>query len=305
MTRPVLISGGGIAGASLAYWLGESGYAVNVVERAPGLRTSGATPVDFRGDQLALLERMGVLGDIRASQTGMGDQTVIDASGRRLSTFPSALFSGDVEIERGDLARILYDRSAGAAEYVFGDYITGMAQDADGLDVTFAHGAPRRFDLVIGADGLHSAVRRLAFGEESMFRHDLGLAIAGSDVPNTFGLDHSGLIYNEPGRLVMVTSGRDRARAAVCLMFIASLPDYDWHDTDGQKRIMAEHFAGVSWQAPPLLAALLRRAVLPRGRSAQPARCAGNDTTCWKVGRFCQGMLGWPTMPSGRKPMAS
>ena len=160
-----------------------------------------------------------MLGDIRASQTGMGDQTVIDASGRRLSTFPSALFSGDVEIERGDLARILYDRSTDVAEYVFGNHITGMTQDADGVDVTFAHGAPRRFDLVVGADGLHSAVRRLAFGEESRFRHDLGLAVAGFDVPNTFGLDHGGLIYNEPGRFVMVTSGRDRARAAVCLMF--------------------------------------------------------------------------------------
>jgi 2-polyprenyl-6-methoxyphenol hydroxylase-like FAD-dependent oxidoreductase len=256
MTRSVLISGGGIAGPSLAYWLGASGYAVTVVERAPGLRTSAAAPVDFRGDQLALLERMGVLGDIRASQTGMGDQTVIDASGRRLSTFPSALFSGDVEIERGDLARILYDRGAGAAEYAFGNHITGMTQDADGVNVTFAHGAPRRFDLVVGADGLHSAVRRLAFGEESRFRHDLGLAVAGFDVPNTFGLDHGGLIYNEPGRLVMVTSGRDRARAAVCLMFTTSLPDYDWRDTDGQKRIVAEHFADAGWQAPALLAAL-------------------------------------------------
>jgi len=256
MTRSVLISGGGIAGASLAYWLGVSGYAVTVVERAPGLRTSGAAPVDFRGDQLALLERMGVLGDIQACQTGMGDQTVIDASGRRLSTFPSVLFSGDVEIERGDLARILYDRSAGAAEYVFGDHITDITQDADGVDVTFAHSAPRRFDLVVGADGMHSAVRRLAFGEESQFRHDLGLAIAGFDVPNTFALDHGGLIYNEPGRLVMVTSGRDRARASVGLMFAASLPDYDWRDTDGQKRIVAEHFAGVGWQAPALLAAL-------------------------------------------------
>jgi 2-polyprenyl-6-methoxyphenol hydroxylase-like FAD-dependent oxidoreductase len=250
MTRSVLISGGGIAGASLAYWLGESGYAVTVVERARGLRTSGAAPVDFRGDQLALLERMGVLRDIQASQT------VIDANGRRLSTFPSVLFSGDVEIERGDLARILCNRSAGAAEYVFGDHITGMTQDADGVDVTFSHSTPRRFDLVVGADGLRSAVRRLSFGEESLFRHDLGLAIAGFAVPNTLGLDHSGLIYNEPGRLVMVTSGRDPARAAVCLMFAASLPDYDWHDADGQKRIVAEHFAGVGWQAPALLAAL-------------------------------------------------
>ena len=78
MTRSVLISGGGVAGPSLAYWLGMSGYTVTVVERAPGLRTSGASAVDFRGDQLALLARMGVLGEIRACQTGMGDQAAID-----------------------------------------------------------------------------------------------------------------------------------------------------------------------------------------------------------------------------------
>src|SRR5215813_11163632 len=256
MTRSVLISGGGIAGPSLAYWLGRAGYAVTVVERAPGVRGSGAAPVDFRGDQLALLERMGVLDDIQASQTGMGDQTVIDAEGRRLSTFPSALFSGDVEIERGDLARILYDHSKDVAEYVFGDHITGLTQTADGVDVTFARGAPRRFDLVVGADGLHSAVRGLVFGEESRFRHDLGLTIAGFAVPNTFGLDHSGLIYNEPGRLAMVASGRDRARVAVGLMFAGPAPDYDWRDTEGQKRLVAERFAGVGWQVPTLLAAL-------------------------------------------------
>jgi len=124
MTRSVLISGGGIAGPSLAYWLGTSGYEVTVVERAPGLRTSGASAVDFRGGQLDLLARMGVLGEIQARQTGMGDQAVIDSAGRRLSTFPSALFSGDVEIERGDLARILYSRSKDVAEYIFGDHIT-------------------------------------------------------------------------------------------------------------------------------------------------------------------------------------
>jgi len=256
MTRSVLISGSGVAGPSLAHWLGRSGYAVTVVERAPGLRGSGGVPVDFRGDQLALLARMGVLGEIQAWQTGMGDQAVVGADGRRLSTFPSALFSGDVEIERGDLARILYSRSKDAAEYVFGDHITALAQAPDGVDVTFARGPARRFDLVVGADGLHSTVRRLAFGGEQQYRHDLGLAVAGFSVPNTFGLDHSGLIYNEPGRLAMVASGRDRARAAVALMFAGPVPDYGWHDTGAQKRIVAEHFAGAGWQVPALLEAL-------------------------------------------------
>ena len=256
MTRSVLISGGGVAGPSLAHWLGRSGYAVTVVERAPGLRGSGGVPVDFRGDQLTLLARMGVLGEIQARQTGMGDQAVVGADGRRLSTFPSALFSGDVEIERGDLARILYEHSKDAAEYVFGDHVTALAQAPEGVDVTFARGPSRRFDLVVGADGLHSAVRRLAFGEERRYRHDLGLAVAGFSVPNTFGLDHSGLIYNEPGRVAMVTSGRDRARAAVCLMFTALLPDYDWRDTEGHRQIVAAHFADAGWRVPGLLEAL-------------------------------------------------
>ena len=256
MTRSVLISGGGVAGPSLAYWLGASGYEVTVVERAPGLRTSGAAAVDFRGDQRALLARMGVLGEIQAWQTGMGDQAVIDSTGRRLSTFPSALFSGEVEIERGDLARILYDHSKDVARYVFGDHITALAQAPDGVDVTFARGPARRFDLVVGADGQHSAVRRLAFAGEDSYRHDLGLAVAGFTVPNTFGLDHSGLIYNEPGRFAMVASGRDPACAAVGLMFTGTLPDYDWHDIEECKRLVAEHFAGAGWQVPALLAAL-------------------------------------------------
>jgi 2-polyprenyl-6-methoxyphenol hydroxylase-like FAD-dependent oxidoreductase len=256
MNRSVLISGAGVAGPSLAYWLGRSGYAVTVVERAPALRLSGAAPVDFRGDQLALLERMGVLADIQAIQTGMGDQLVIGADGRRRATFPSALFSGDVEVERGDLARILYQRSENAAEYVFGDHITALTQTGDGVDVTFARGPARRFGLVVGADGLHSVVRRLAFGDEERFRQDLGLCVAGFSMPNRFGLDHSGLIYNEPGRLAMVASGRDSGRAAVGLMFTTATPDYDRRDAEAQKRIVAEHFEGAGWQVPALLAAM-------------------------------------------------
>lgn len=247
----VLISGGGVAGPSLAYWLGRSGHDVTVVERAPAPRTSGAGPVDFRGDQLALLARMGVLADIRAHETGMGDQAVIDATGRQVSTFPAALFSGEIEIERPDLARILYHHSKDTAEWVFGDHVTGLADTDDGVDVTFAHGRPRRFDLVVGADGPHSGVRGLVFGDEARFRHDLGLYVAGFPTRNTFGIDHSGLIYNEPGRMVMVTSGRDSTRAAVSLL-CAGPPE----DVADEKAFLARRFADSGWQVPSLLAAL-------------------------------------------------
>lgn len=248
----VLISGAGIAGPSLAYWLGRGGHDVTVVEEAAGVRASGSA-VDFRGDQLALLTRMGVLDEIRAHETGMGDQLIVDAAGRRRATFPAALFSGEVEIERGDLARILYDHSRAYADYVFDDRITALAEDGDGVDVTFARGPARRFDLVVGADGLHSAVRKLAFGGT---KTNPGYYGASFTMPNTFGLDHAGLVYNEPGRMVSVGSARDAARASVSMFFAASDVDYPRGDLAAQREIVRRRFAGAAWRTPEILAAL-------------------------------------------------
>lgn len=255
MTRTVLISGAGIAGPSLAYWLGRNGYDVTVVERSSGLRASGGA-VDFRGDQMALLRRMDLLADIQARQTGMGDQLVVDATGRRLATFPAVVFSGDVEIERGDLAWILYEHTKHHVDYVFGDHITAITDHANGVDVTFAHGPARTFDLVVGADGLNSAVRRLAFGADASHRQDLDFYVAGFTVPNTFGLDHNGLIYNEPDRCVWVSSARNTSRANVSMYFAASGLNYDPRDVEAQKRVVARHCAGIGWQTPELLLAL-------------------------------------------------
>ncbi|WP_410625568.1 FAD-dependent monooxygenase [Amycolatopsis sp. cmx-8-4] len=256
MTRSVLISGGGIAGPSLAYWLGRSGYAVTVVEQAPALRSSGGSPVDFRGDQMDLLARMGIDDEIKAHQTGMGDQIVVDRTGRRVSTLPSALLSGEVEIERSDLARILYDRSKGVAEYRFDDAVTALAETPDGVEVAFARSPARRFDLVVGTDGPHSGVRRLAFGEETFFRHDLGLYVAGFRIPNDFGIVHGGVVYNEPGKFVMVNSGRDTTTALVTMIFASADRDDHRHSVEDQKRLIAGHFTGAGWRVPALLAAL-------------------------------------------------
>ncbi|WP_279582761.1 FAD-dependent monooxygenase [Fodinicola feengrottensis] len=146
MNRSVLISGAGIGGPTLAFWLARYGYAVTVVEQASQLRASGSA-VDFRGDQLALLERMGILDDLRACESHMGDLKIVDGTGKHVSTLPAMLFSGELEIDRGDLAQILYHHTKDHTEYVFGDRITALTQHEHGVDVTFERSAPRTFGL--------------------------------------------------------------------------------------------------------------------------------------------------------------
>lgn len=159
----VLISGAGIAGPALAHWLSRFGCSPTVVERAPALRAGGQA-VDFRGEaHLSVLRRMGVLDAVLAARTSLPDMVFRDPSGRERCRLPASFTGGEVEIRRGDLSRILYEASASDAEYVFGDWITSLHDDGAGVDVTFAHGPARRFDFVIGADGMRSGVRRLAF----------------------------------------------------------------------------------------------------------------------------------------------
>ena len=163
----VLISGAGIAGCTLAYWMARNGWSVTVMERGASLRTSGS-PVDVRGPAAHVAERMNIASQLRDARIRLDGMTLLDSAGRRVArvdigTLRSLLAPHDVEIARGDLALTLHAASADHAEYVFGDSIMALIQDDNGVDVTFERSRARRFDLVVGADGMHSIVRRLVY----------------------------------------------------------------------------------------------------------------------------------------------
>ncbi|MFE4250549.1 FAD-dependent monooxygenase [Streptomyces sp. NPDC056910] len=253
----VLVSGASVAGPAVALALSLHGARVTVVEKAAALREGGFA-VDFRGwVHRTVLTALGIHDDIHARQTRMGRQTVVDADGTPRVDLPAELMSGDVEIFRGDLAHILYEHSRDTVEYVFGDSIATLTEDDRGVDVTFERAAPRRFDLVVAADGLHSPTRRLVFGDESRYLRFLDHYVAGFGIPNHLGLDRTGRLYSDPGRAVSVSNyDGDPDRAGALLVFRSEPLDHDRKDVDRQKRILAERFAGMGWEAPRVLKAL-------------------------------------------------
>lgn len=257
MGMNVLISGASIAGPALAHWLGRYGFNPTVVELAPALREGGQA-VDFRGEtHLAVLERMGILDELRRVETGGRTCTFVDQKGRQQLHLPAEFTGGDIEVLRGDLSRVLYEASLPHTEYVFGDSITGLTETATGVLATFRHGAPREFDLVIGADGLHSNVRRLAFGPEQEFVTHLGYYAATWKLPNHLGLGREAVGCNTPGRLAQLGGGhQDPELADAFVVFAAPELTYDRHDLAAQKELIAEQFAGIGWEVPGMLASL-------------------------------------------------
>ncbi|NUW46343.1 FAD-dependent monooxygenase [Nonomuraea rhodomycinica] len=249
----ILISGASVGGPALGYWLARYGFRVTVVEKAPALRPGGQA-VDFKGDvHMTVLRRMGILDDVRRLQTGGTDQTFVDARGRAVAVLPGEFTGGELEIHRGDLARLVHDKSVAAGcAYVFGDSITSLTESPDGVHVTFERSAPRTFDLVIGADGIHSNVRRLAFGPESDYVEFLGHYYALAEVPERFGGEAQ--MYNEPGR--MVAAGGPKASAF--FVFASPRLDYDRYDTEQMRRIVIDAYAGMGWRTPEILDAVRR-----------------------------------------------
>jgi 2-polyprenyl-6-methoxyphenol hydroxylase-like FAD-dependent oxidoreductase len=255
MTNPsVLISGAGVAGPTLAYFLARRGLRPTVVERSQGLRSSG-NPVDVRGPALPVADAMGILPRLRGSATTATAMRVVDAAGRQVARVPmpaARTASREVELPRGALAATLYEAARDEAEFLFDEMIVALRPDDDGVDVTFDRSAPRRFDLVVGADGLHSAVRRLAFGPEREFVRHLGLYVATMPLGRPADEPHDVLMYNTPGRLASIHPARGEALAAFIFRGPA-FPGFDYRDVEQHKRIVTDAYAGAGWLVPELL----------------------------------------------------
>lgn len=254
----ILISGAGIAGPTLAHWLSASGYDVTVVERAAAVRPGGQA-VDLRGAGRTVVERMGVMDRVRSVALDQRGIAWVDGRGRVGARMPVDAFEGEgviseIEVLRDDLAHVLHEATRARVEYVFGDTVTGLRQDDDGVDVTFENAPPRRFGLVVGADGLYSPIRRLVFGDGDL--HPLGCAMAWFSAPPA---DLGGwyLMHNAPGgRVASLRPGRtaDATKAGLGLRVDpgTALP----RDVGGQQELLRRAFAGVGWKAPMLVDAM-------------------------------------------------
>ena len=255
--KTVLISGASVAGPALAYWLDRYGFRVTVVERGAALRPGGQA-IDFKGrTQLTVLERMGVREEIFRRQTGRTDIQFLDPSGRSLAVLTGEFLGGEVEILRGDLAAVFYQRAAGRCEYLFGDSITALTETADGVQVAFENAPARTFDLVVGCDGVHSAVRRLAFGPERDYVRHLGYYYAVAGAPG-WGMHadrprrNVARAWSAPGRLAV----KGGSKASHLYLFAAPELGYDRRDVAAQRRGVAEQFAAVGGEVPGMLAEL-------------------------------------------------
>lgn len=257
MTKPVkaLISGAGIAGPALAYWLVRRGIETTVVERAPALR-SGGQAVDFRGPiHRAVLERMGIWEAIHAERTRPQKFVLLDPRCAPCATLPEAMMAGDVEILRGDLSRILFERTRTAVDYRFGDRVSVLEQHADRVSVRFEQGGAQQFDFVIGADGLHSGIRALTFGNERGFLKHRGYRIATFEMPNVLGAHGTAVNYALPRRGAAIFPVSARVARA---LLIHAAPEFgeERGDIEVQRSALARTFAGMGWYVPDVLAAL-------------------------------------------------
>jgi 2-polyprenyl-6-methoxyphenol hydroxylase-like FAD-dependent oxidoreductase len=254
----VLISGAGVAGPALAHWLARNNYRVVIVESAPAIRPGGQT-VDLRGAGRDVVTRMGLLDKMTERSLFQRGVAWVRSDGTRRAEMPVEAFGGngivsELEILRGDLVDVLYEATRDTAEYRFNTRISAIDPADDGVRATLSDGSVLQADLVVGADGPHSGVRRLAFGPEERFIRHLGGYHAWFTTPDVIGLDGWYLMFQAAGGLnASLRPSRDAATAKAGLAFRSEPIEYDRRDPDAQRALLAARFRYAGWHCAQLL----------------------------------------------------
>ena len=255
--KNILISGAGIAGLTLAFWLKKSGFIPTIVEASPKLREGGYA-IDFWGAGFDVAERMNIVPDLRKTDLGISELVFVDKNNKRKGGLNNEKLKKLVNnrlltLLRSDLSKVIYNHLDKDIEIIFGDSISKIEQHEEEIAVSFDSGNIRTFNLVIGADGLHSKVRKLVFGDEKQFEKYYGYYTASFTIENGVFDDSAILTYNTPGKQATIYPINKNKAAALLIFTSPQKLFYNYHDIEKQKEILNSEFQNADWKCSELL----------------------------------------------------
>lgn len=252
----VLISGGGIAGLTLAYWLHHYGIEAVVIEQAEVIRRDGYG-IDFFGTGYDVAERMGIIERLRKRELLLNSIAYVNRAGKMVAELNRELLKYIMHgkymgLMHWTLEETLYEAIAGRVEVRFGRSLVRIMPGTDAVEVTLNDGTIETFDLLIGADGVHSQTRALVFGPEEQFAHFLGYMIASYPLEDQYGIGHTWKMYARPGRLSGAYGSPRDGEIISFLMYQTARPE----KLSREQRLprLRQVFAGMGWITPQLLA---------------------------------------------------
>jgi 2-polyprenyl-6-methoxyphenol hydroxylase-like FAD-dependent oxidoreductase len=251
--KKVLVSGASMAGLSTAFWMNKLGYKVTVVELAGAPRTAGAA-VDFRGDTINVVKRMGIFDQLKANSLHVEKVEFKNAA----DITEGSVVMGDepsndeIEIERDKFVAIMLGELKNDVEFIFNNSITALNETNHDIAVTFKSGPQGSFDLVFGCDGIHSAVRKIWFGHEAEYSHFLGAYFSITIINKLLVKQKTMQAYNVPDKAIMLNAYNNKTDVIFCFNSEKEIP-YDYRDVEQQRQIILDQFTGEGWRTAELL----------------------------------------------------